>query len=554
MSKNIYIIKDCLFQACNKFGINERQIGVEQARGDNNGHFASNIAMILAKKNQQNPMIIANQIVEQIKKTNDLFEKIEVASPGFINFTLKTSRIVEVINEIKQKQDNYGKSANKNFTYNLELVSANPTGFLHVGHARNGAIGDSTARILKFAGYNVQTEHYTNDAGNQINILAITVFYYYLKLLGKNIEPPSEYYAGDMYSEVAQEFIDEYQDQFATLTFENNKIQDEKVHMLFRIKATEKFLNSIKDHLKLFKVNIDHYSSEKAMYENRQIETMLEKYKQLNVTYQQDDALWLKTTDYGDDKDRVLIKKDGSYTYITPDLATHYERLTRSKADKLVNFWGGDHHGYIKRLQAGLELQGWKNGIVDIDVIQMVRLIKNGQEYKMSKRKGTAIWLIDLIEDFGVDPIRYMLISKTASSHMDVDLDLISERTSKNPVFYAQYATTRCYGILQQALKMNIDATCKYDLLIHEKELKLLIKFDLFNKTVEDAAKLRHPHVIADYIQNIAKLFHTYYQEIKIVDPANFELSSQRIELVKVVYRVLSNAFNLIGISVINKM
>ncbi|AXK51450.1 arginine--tRNA ligase [Spiroplasma alleghenense] len=553
MSKNMVIVADEIKKVLKELKLDINPV-IETPRNESNGHYSTNIALVAAKDLKKNPREIADLVVEKLSDSKK-FESVEVAGPGFVNLKLKQKDIAKVVEDVLKLKDNFGAGAKKNFTYNLELVSANPTGYLHVGHARNGAIGDSVAKILSFAGYNVQTEYYTNDAGNQINILAITVFVHYLRELGIKAELPEDSYSGEAYEFVAKQFVSEYGDKFKNISFEDKKIADPEVMELFKTKSVKFFLDIIKKQLTDFGVEIEHYTSEKAMYDEKQIEKMLEKYKKMGATYEQDGALWLKTTQFNDDKDRVLTKSSGDYTYITPDLATHQERLLRSKADKLVNFWGGDHHGYIVRMQAGLSLLGAPDDCLDIDMIQMVRLVKDGKEYKMSKRRGTAVWLIDLLELVGKDALRYMLSSKTASSHMDFDLDIVAKKNSSNPVYYAQYATARSFKVINQGKEHNIpEKLTNFDLLKEEKEIQIMLTLDKFSKNVEYAGKERAPHIICDYIQTLVKQFHSYYSDSKIVDAKNVELSSQRVALTKAVYQVLSNAFKLIAIDVVNKM
>ena len=556
MNNNIKIVEDLLASYLASKNL-EKEIIIEKPRQEGFGHLSTNLALLLASL-KANPREIANEIISFIKeKDQQSFKEISLAGPGFINFTFANEQLHKIMTDVLTLKTNYGKSQPKNYTYNLEIVSANPTGFLHIGHARNGAIGDSVARILRFAGFNVQTEYYVNDAGNQINILAITVFTCYQTLLGKEVPAPEEAYKGDMYFDVAQKFVDKYQDKYVDLTYgEDYKLSDPVAHEIFRNESVELFLDIIKKQLKLFRVDIEYYSSEKAIYAGGKIDAVLEQYDKLGKTYHKDGALWLKTTNFGDEKDRVLVKNNGDYTYITPDLVVHNERLQRSKADHLVNFWGGDHHGYIIRMLAGLALLGYPKDILEIDMIQMVQLLKDGQKYKMSKRKGSAMWLIDLIEEIGVDPIRYMLSSKTPQSHMDLDVGLLKEHSSKNPVYYAQYATARCNSVLKQAAANNIsfDDVISFELLTTDKELNLLNDIDLFNRYVEYSAKMRQPHLICDYIQNITRQFHSYYNEFKVINLENLALTKQRLCFIQVVYQVLSNAFNLIGVDVMEKM
>ncbi|KAF5279617.1 hypothetical protein FQR65_LT15365 [Abscondita terminalis] len=315
----------------------ETPVIIEKSNGENNGDFSTNLAMLSAKSLKDNPQNIAKLIVDKISIKN-IFDKIEIAGPGFINFTFKNSYVSKVINEILKQKENYGKGKKKNFKYDLEIVSANPTGFLHVGHARNGAIGSTVANLLKFSGYEVITDYYTNDQGNQINILAVTLFYYYLLNNNVKVEAPEEMYGGEIYSEISKEFVKKFKDKFVKIKFANNKIEDPEVHNIFREEGVVLFLELIKKQMNDFGVYIDHFSSEKLMYENKEIEKLLNLYESLKVTYESEGALFLRTTDFGDDKDRVLIKKDGDYTYITPDLASHNVRIQRSKADKYVNF------------------------------------------------------------------------------------------------------------------------------------------------------------------------------------------------------------------------
>ncbi|ALD66915.1 arginyl-tRNA synthetase [Spiroplasma cantharicola] len=525
---------------------------IERPKLIQNADFATNFALINSKLNTKNPIELAELIVNEIKN-NEIFENVEFIKPGFINFRINNSLLNQVVEKIINEKDNFGKSKKKNKKYNLEIVSANPTGYLHVGHARNGAIGDSVARTLRFAGYDVETEYYVNDAGNQINVSAATLFYHYKKMQGLNVDKPEEMYGGEMYKEVATLFIEEYKDKFKDISIVNNKINNEEVNNLFKQKSIIFFMNEIKNQMSNLGVTIQHYSSEAKMYENDSINKIIKKYKELGATYEKDDALWLKTTEFGDDKDRVLKKTDGSFTYITPDIASHSNRIDRTKADKYINFWGGDHHGYITRLKAGLALLGYDFNLIDIDMIQMVRLMKDGQEFKMSKRKGTAVWLIDLLEMVGKDCIRYMLVSKTPSSHMDFDLDLALEKNSTNPVYYAQYATARSNKIISsfKKLKLEINNSILFE---SQKEKEIIILLDSFNSIVEYSASSRLPNIICDFIQTLAKSFHSYYAETKILDEQNINLTNQRVLLIKSIYQVLSNAFNLIGIDVKDDM
>ncbi|KNG79643.1 arginine--tRNA ligase [Mycoplasma sp. HU2014] len=553
MATIIEIFKQDLKNICDELKIDKEPI-VEINKNGVAGLLATTIALAGSKQVGKKPVELANIFKQELEKTNK-YKSIEIAGPGFINVLIKPELLSTVINNVLTAKKDYGQLEKQDYIFNIEYVSANPTGFLHIGHARNAVIGSVLVNIWKKAGNTVQTEYYINDAGNQINILAVTVFVHYLWALGIEAKKPESSYAGDMYDDLAYELIKEYGDKFKDLKFSDTYILDEEVHELFRKKSVAYFMDVIKQQLKDFGVVIEHYSSEQEVYDTHQIEKVLELYEQKNASYKKDGAIWLKTTDFGDDKDRPIVKSDGTYTYITPDLTTHNLRIQRTNANKLVNVWGGDHHGYIPRMRAGLALLGYDPNILDIEMVQMVRLIKDGQEYKMSKRKGTAVWLADLQEMVGKDALRYMLASKSSSSHMDLDLDLIQQKNASNPVYYAKYATARCNSVLNQAKEKNIDMKFEStNLLTNDKEIELLLTLDNFKEVIKMACKNTAPHQICDYIQSIAKQFHSYYSDLKIIDESNLELTKARLNLVKTTLQVLENLFDIIGIEAPKKM
>ncbi|WP_027063127.1 arginine--tRNA ligase [Mesoplasma seiffertii] len=553
MKNIINIFKEDLESIAKELGIEAEPI-VEINKTGIQSDFATTLALMAAKKLGKNPKELAEVIKTKLLNINN-YEEVEIAGPGFINVKMKKDLLSSVVKKIAEEKNNYGQQPRRNKIMNIEYVSANPTGFLHVGHARNAVNGSTLEEIFKADGYEVQTEYYINDAGNQINVLAVTVFVHYLNLLGIDAVKPENSYGGDMYDEVAGYLIDEFGDKFRDVTFSDTMINDDEVHQIFRKKSVEHFLTLIKQQLQDFGVVIEHWSSEQAMYDEKEIDRMLALYEKLGATYEKDNAVWLRTTDFGDDKDRVLVKSDGTYTYIVPDLATHHIRIQRTKADKLINVWGGDHHGYIPRMRAGLALLGHDPEILEIEMVQMVRLIKDGVEYKMSKRKGTAVWLVDIQEMVGKDALRYMLASKASSSHMDLDLDLVQQKNASNPIYYAQYATARCNSILRQAKEKQISPSFEIsELLVTAKEAELIVTLDNFGEVIRSASKNRAPQMICEYIQSVAKQFHSYYSDTKIIDESNLPLSKARLGLVIAVLQVLTNAFNLIGIEVLEKM
>ncbi|WP_339022488.1 arginine--tRNA ligase [Spiroplasma endosymbiont of Crioceris asparagi] len=527
---------------------------VEKTKSFQNGHFSTNFALINAKVNQLKPIELANTLIDLLKKET-IFSKVEIAGQGFINLFLKEEYIFKkVFSEIESQDLKYGSSKSNNKKISIELVSANPTGYLHIGHARNGVIGDVIARIMRFAGYDVETEYYTNDFGNQINISAATLFYFYKKALNQEIAKPEEMYEGDIYIKAGEELKKEIGDKYANNIIKDNKIVNPEVHEFFKSKSINFFLKIIKEHLKLMDINIEKFISEKSMYDSGAIQKTLDFLSKNNASYEKDGAIWLKSTTFGDDKDRVLVKSDGSFAYILPDLASQWQRFKRENADEYIFVWGADHHGYVPRMKAGLQLLGEDGSKFVFEIIQMVSLTKAGKEFKMSKRAGTAVWLIDLYEMVGKDGIRYMMASKNSNTHMNFDIDLITQKSLNNPIFYLQYATARANQIIMKAEENNIKPSKNVNLLTDKKEIELILQIDNFQKIVRDAAVNKSPNLVCDYVQNICKLFHSNYNSNKIIDTNNLELSAQRLNLVYATYKLVRNVFNLLGLDVVNKM
>ncbi|MDD4123804.1 MAG: arginine--tRNA ligase, partial [Bacilli bacterium] len=376
---------------------------IEIPKDNKNGDYASNIALQLTKIIKKKPREIAEDIISHINLIDNNIERIEIAGPGFINFYIKQDSLAEIISKIISKGDDYGKSSHgAGLSYNVEFISANPTGRLHLGHARQAALGDSLCRILEASGYSVTREYYVNDAGNQIHNLTLSVKARYLQLCGKEAVLPEDGYHGEDIIEIAKKLYDEYGDKF----IDDNT---EDTYWLIRNKSVEFELEQIKKDLLDFRVEMDTFSSESEIRKRGMVEHTIEILKFSGNVYTKDNALWLKSTDYGDDKDRVLIKSDGSYTYLTPDIAYHIDKLSRGY-NYLVDLLGADHHGYINRLKASIMALGHNSDKLEVDIVQMVRLIKDGEEFKMSKRSGNAITLKELCNEVGVDAVRYFFI------------------------------------------------------------------------------------------------------------------------------------------------
>lgn len=536
------IIKSGLLEEIDADGI-----VIEIPKDTSNGDYSSNVAMQLTKQLRKAPREIANQIIDNIDMEKNVIERVEIAGPGFINLFVPKNAMTSIISEVLAEQENYGRTNYGNgIKYNIEFVSANPTGELHLGHAKGAAVGDCICRILDAAGFNVTREYYINDAGNQINNLASSLYARYMQSFGKEFAMPEDGYHGKDIIDIANIVKNEYGEQFLDSDFEDVKDTFKKI-------GIELELQRIKDVLNEYRVNFDVWSSESKLYEEERIQPALDTLKEKGYTYEEDGALWLRSTDFGDDKDRVLIKGDGSYTYLTPDIAYHLSKFNRG-FDYLVDLLGADHHGYIGRMKAAIQALGYNADQLGIDIIQMVRMIKDGQEVKMSKRTGNAVTIKELIDDVGVDAARYFFVCKAASSKFDFDLDLATSQSNDNPVFYAQYAHARMCSILNQAKKLSIEIADKFDLIVENKEIELVKHINEFRNEVIESANNRTPHKIANYIQKLAQLFHSFYGECKVLDSEAMELSSQRLALVEATRITLKNALNLIGVSAPEKM
>ncbi|MCH4208245.1 MAG: arginine--tRNA ligase [Solobacterium sp.] len=508
----------------------------EKAHGD----YSSNVAMQYAKNLGMKPREAAEKVAAEFDCEAVGAEKIEIAGPGFLNVFMKGGSLADLISKVLEAGDAYGCSkAGKGKKVNVEYVSANPTGDLHPGHARGAAIGDSVTRLMKMAGYDVTREYYVNDAGNQIGKMALSLQARYLQACGKEAEVPEDGYHGqdliDIANTIKGEIGEKYKDVDPAESLE-----------WFRAYGLKAELKKLQDDLKEFRVEFDVWTSEQSLRDRGLVEQAINQLKAQGYTYEQDGALWLKTTEFKDDKDRVLIKSDGSYTYFTPDIAYHLDKLNRGY-DELVDLFGADHHGYIARLKAAIQALGYPADKLHVDIIQMARMIKDGEEFKLSKRSGKAVALRDLLDEAGVDAVRWYFASRAADTQMDFDLDMATKQSNENPVFYAQYAHARMCSVMNKA--EGIDAAADFGLISSDKEMTLLKQMGEFESVVADAAATRMPHKMVNFISRFAQSFHSYYNDSKILDPENPELSSQRLALVKACEIVMKNALNSIGVS-----
>ena len=528
---------------------------IDKSKYISQGDFSTNVALALKKTpfcSTKNPLDIAHEIVDNIPC--DDFQKIEIVKPGFINFYLSSNTTNELIQIINLEKDNFPKFDKIDKIVSVEYVSANPTGYLHIGHARNAVLGEALAKLFEKVGYSVIRDYVVNDAGNQMNMLASSVLVRYFQLFDIKIELPEDSYHGEEIKLAAIELRKQFNDKFINTKI-NDKfvIEDDNDRELIRNFARNFMLDQIKKDLAHIGVVLDCYYSELETHQSNKIQLILERLKK--YTYKQDGALWLKTSLFGDDKDRVLVKSDGVPTYFLPDIVYHDWKMQRDKKIiQLIHVWGSDHYSYLVRVRAALKCLGYDaDKMFQVVFMQMVRLLKNNQEFKMSKRSGQSLTMRDLIDAIGVDNANWFLISASADSHLEIDVDLALKKDNNNPLYYVQYVSARASQIL---LKNNyqFDNKISYTSLNLELEKNLINQMHFFKQTIIFALNNYEPQKITNYVYNLCKMFHSYYEQVKIVDSTNPELTKQRLGLVWSFKIILTNSLKLINISAKSEM
>ena len=545
-----HAIKQAINEAVQKAELTAEPVDVflESPKDKANGDYATNIAMQLARVAKKAPRVIAEAIVENVDKEAANIEKIEIAGPGFINITIKKDYLQDVVKLVLEQKEDYGRSTSGGGErIQVEFVSANPTGDLHLGHARGSSVGDSLCNVLDMAGYDVSREYYINDAGNQINNLAWSIEARYFEALGETLNMPEDGSRGQDIKDIAEELVKEHGDKFVSMSKEDR-------FEAFRQHGLKVELAKLQKDLADFRVEFDVWFSETSLYEKGEIEIALDKLRANGHIFEEGGATWFRSTTFGDDKDRVLIKNDGSFTYLMPDVAYHEDKLSRG-FDKLINIWGADHHGYIPRMKAAIEALGYDRDTLEVSIIQMVQLYKDGEKMKMSKRTGKAVTMRELVELVGLDAVRYFFAMRSGDSHMDFDLDLAVSQSNENPVYYSQYAHARINSILRQAEEQGfIASTDNLSLLSSEKEIDVLKKIGDFPQVVADAAKQRAPHRVTTYIHELAANFHSFYNANKVLDASEEEMTRARLALITAVKTTIANALKLVGVSAPEKM
>lgn len=541
------------------------QPSLERPREEGHGDWACTIAMRLAKAAHMNPRAIAQVIVDHLP-ANNLVESFEIAGPGFINLTLTNASFQAVVSEARQQGSDFGKSElSEPCKVNLEYVSANPTGPMHVGHGRWAALGDAIARVMRHAGYSVDEEFYINDQGNQMNVFGNSIVVRYQQLLGQDVEMPEACYGGAYIKDIAQAIIDVDGDKWLDAN-EDERLVD------FRERGYAMMLDSVKDTLSTFGNNFDTWFSERSLFvadengetkQQRAFDVMNEK----GLLFEAEGATFFRSTDYGDDKDRVLVKANGDLTYFMSDVAYHYDKMQRGY-DHLIDIWGADHHGYIQRCKAMMAAWGYPDAL-EVVLGQLVNLLRDGEPVRMSKRTGEMVTFQELIDEVGVDATRYLMLSKSADQAIDFDIEVAKKQDSSNPVYYVQYAHARICSILRKAGEargMNVESAgieeivAKLGLddidlspLAHESELALMRKMADFSELVAGAARDRAPFRLTHYAQELAGLFHSFYGNCHVLGEEE-SVEKARLALVDSTRIVLALSLDLLGVSAPERM
>lgn len=519
---------------------------VEAAKDPKHGDVATNLAMLLAKPLHRAPRDIAAELAAWIRDHTDGVENVEVAGPGFCNVTFSQVFWRRVVQQVEKEGAAFGSSTIGGGRKTLvEYVSANPTGPLHVGHGRGAAAGDSLARILRRAGYDVTTEYYINDAGRQMRILGMSVWYRLRNLVGRTMAEPEDYYRGSYITDIAKEML-EKDPSLADASDEDGK---ERCYEY----AKNEILEGIKKDLRDFRVEHQNWFSEKTLVDGGLVDKAFQALKDAGYTYEKDGALWFATSRLGDDKDRVLRKSDGSLTYFASDIAYHHNKFERG-FDWLIDVWGADHHGYVPRMRAAIEAMGKGKKNFDVVLIQLVNLLINGQPVSMSTRAGTFETLADVVREVGADAARFMFLSRKTDSPVDFDLEAVKQRTMENPVYYVQYAHARVAALLRRAAEEGVTIPDVFDDaalagLTLPDDMALLRKMALYRDMLEQAATTLSVHHVSHYLMELSQLLHSYYTKNQILKAGDPVTTGSRLALLRAVSRVIANGLDLMGVS-----
>ncbi len=536
-------LQSALVDAAKKLGVtlDPATIVIERSKDPAHGDYATNLAMRNARLFGKAPRDVAALILENLSL--DQVEKTEIAGPGFINFFMKKESLGKIVETIINEGENYGHLAKKGIKVDVEFVSANPTGDLHLGHTRGAALGDAICNLYEAAGYDVTREYYLNDCGNQVEHLGHSLSLRYHELFGEKIELGDDDYHGQDLIGIAKNIKDQYGDKYL--------VDNKESHDFFIRYGIDTEFGKIQKDLADFRVKFDVIFKESQIREGTLIEDTIKKLKDKGYVYEQEGATFLATSKFYDDKDRPIIKADGCYTYFMPDICYHYNKMNRGY-DICVDMLGADHFGYINRMRSALEIGGYDSNRLNMEIYQIVKVFKDGAEVKMSKRTGKAITHRELVSEIGVDAVRYFFIDKAPGSHLDFNYDLAVSKSKDNPVYYTQYAHARCASLLNLGSDIELDLSLNG--VGNEKETAILKHLAAYPNMIDQAAKIRAAYKVTAYIEELAALIHEYYAANKIIDRNDLKLSGARLALVKACEIVLRNALTLIGVSAPDKM
>ncbi len=570
------LLNKCIQNLISKGLLNEMpaKIRIDHTKDKSHGDYATNIALMLSKQAKTSPLELAKIIIDQLEETS-FIKKTEIAGPGFINFFISEESSISIISEIIDQGEIYGRSEiGSGQSVLLEYVSANPTGPLHVGHGRGAAYGATVSNLLRNAGFKVDNEYYVNDAGRQMDILTVSIFLRYLSLCDETIRFPDNGYQGQYIIDIANDIINNCGREFhqnSESIFENigkdgsdggdkeshideliaksKALLGENFKSIFRV-GIDSILSGIKNDLAEFGVVFEKWFFEQSLIDNGFSDSCIAKLKESNSLYNKDGALWFKTTSYGDEKDRVVVRDNGNHTYFASDIAYHLEKFERGY-DKIINIWGADHHGYIPRVKASIEALGHNPNKLEILLVQFANLFRGGSKVQMSTRSGSFVTLEDLRKEVGNDAARFFYILRKSEQHMDFDLDLAKSKTNENPVYYIQYAHARICSVFRQVSEKELvfdKGQANLSLLTEEIEKNILRELSRYKSVVESSAIQYEPHQLAYYLRDLSTQFHSYYNACKFIMDDN-DLTQARLSLIHATRQILINGLSILGVS-----
>lgn len=547
-------LKKSLEEAVTAMGLSLPQgVSLEPPKDSKFGDLATNAAMVLAKQAGKPPREVAAELRERLLGSHPEIERIDVAGPGFLNFSFAPSFWQSIPQVILEQGDRYGAlDIGQERKVLVEYVSANPTGPLHLGHGRGAALGDSLVRVLRFAGYNVTTEFYINDAGRQMRLLGMSIWVRYQQALNRDVELPEDSYRGEYIKDIAAEIV-------ASHGSELLQIPESQAMDICREHGMLAILKWIKRDLKEFRVGHDIWFSERRLVDTGQVESTIKWLQDKGLAYEQDGALWFGSTRFGDDKDRVLRRSSGELTYFASDIAYHADKFSRGY-DLLVDIWGADHHGYVPRMKAAAQALGKDADQLQVVLVQMVNILRGGEPVSMSKRAGTFETLADVVKEVGVDSARFMFMTRKSDSHLDFDLELVKQQSMDNPVYYVQYAHARIRSVFRKAREHGLTTQANGDrskltaLLDTPEDILLLKQLDRFPDAVDVAARTLSPHHVSFFLRELAALLHRYYTVHQVLGAESSQLTLARLQLLDAVSQVLRNGLHLLGVEAPEQM